>query len=47
MESNHILEVKIRNMGCIIGLTTWNEIGHFGERVHYHHNGVFVALGAG
>jgi len=47
MESNHLLEVKFRHMGCIIGIVAWNELDHFGETVLYHHNGVFVVLGAG
>jgi len=46
MESNHLFEIKIGHMRGIIGLVAWNEVGHFGEIVHYHHNGVFVALGA-
>ena len=47
MESNHLLEIKIHHMGCIIGFTEWYEMAHFGETVHYHHREVFATLGAG
>jgi len=47
MEPIHVFEIKIRHIGCIIGLVAWNKVGHFGETIHHHHNGVLVALSAG
>jgi len=47
MGSNHILEIEIRHMGCIIGLVAWYEVIHFGETVHCYRNGVLVALAMG
>jgi len=44
MESYHLSKVEIHNMRCIIGLMAWDEVGHFGEAVYYHHNGILVAL---
>ena len=44
MESHHLSKVQICHMRSIIGFMASYEMGHLGEAVYYHHNGVFVAL---
>jgi len=36
MKSHYFLEEEICNMGCIINLVAWNEMGQFLKSIHYH-----------
>jgi len=44
MESRHLSKVEIHHVRSIIGLMASYEIGHLGEAIYYHDNGVFIAL---
>jgi len=42
---NFIIYLVLENMNNVIGLIVWDEIGHLGESVHLHKDGVLIALG--
>jgi len=46
MKSHNLLEVEIGYVGGIMGGVTRNKVGHFGESVHHHHDGVLASLSA-
>jgi len=47
VESHNLLEAEVGYVGGIMGGVTRNEVGHFGESVHQHHDGVLASLSAG
>jgi hypothetical protein len=36
MKSNNFFEKQIRNVSCVTGLLTWNEVCHLGKSIHHH-----------
>ena len=45
MKFYNLLEVEISYVGGIMGGVTWYKVGHLGESIHHHHDGILPSLG--
>jgi len=36
MKLNHLFEVQVSYVGCIVGLVAWDEMSHPGEAISHH-----------